>query len=151
MLKPFFLSLFCLFSCSLAANQIAVSDFTVREFIPGTSSTVAYFELQNNSDKDHVLTSVDIKEIGRVEIHNHTEQDGMMHMVKLDSVKVAANSSIKFQTGGLHLMLFEPKQPLTKGQTVEVHLNFASGAPVKANAKVVGLALEQSHTHHHHH
>ena len=135
----------------MVANQIAVSDFTVREFIPGTSSTVAYFELQNNSDKDHVLTSVDIKDIGRVEIHSHTEHDGMMHMAKLDSVKVAANSSITFQTGGLHLMLFEPKQPLKKGQTVEVLLNFASANSVKAKAKVVGLALEKSHTHHHHH
>lgn len=153
MIKHSLLLLFFIFSFSLAANQIVVSDFTVREFIPGTTSSVGYLTLSNNTDKQEVLTSVEIQGIGRVEIHNHLQQNGMMRMVHIQDLKIMANTTVSFQSGGLHLMLFEPNKKLIKGEKVHVTFHFASGLKLAAMADVVGLSVEKedAHQHHHHH
>ena len=151
MFKKSLFIIISIFSFSLAANQIMATDFTVREFIPGAPASVGYLKLDNKSTKNQVLTAVNIENIGRVEIHNHIHQNGMMRMVKLDELAIANGERVNFEAGGLHLMLFEPKQKLTQGETLAVTLHFQSGLTISSNATVVSLANKDSHKHHHHH
>lgn len=153
MLKRYLFFVISLFSFSLAANQVVVSDFTVREFIPGAPSSVGYFQLANHSDKNLVLSSVSIEQLGRVEIHNHIQKNGMMSMVKLDKLAIDAHSTEVFQSGGLHLMLFSPEAKLIKGETLNAQFNFISGLTINAKATIVGIneSIENEHQHHHHH
>lgn len=153
MFKRYLLIIISVFSFSLAANQITVSDFTVREFIPGAPSSVGYFQLANHTNQEQVLTSVSIEKLGRVEIHNHVQKNGMMSMVKLEKLAIDAHSAAMFQSGGLHLMLFSPKSKLIKGESLSATFNFASGLTVNGKATVVGIneSVENAHQHHHHH
>ncbi|WP_052140829.1 copper chaperone PCu(A)C [Pseudoalteromonas piratica] len=153
MLKRYLFFVISFFSFSLAANQVLVSDFTVREFIPGAPSSVGYLKITNHSDKELVLSSVSLDKLGRVEIHNHIQKNGMMSMVKLDKLAIDMHSTKVFQSGGLHLMLFSPKAKLIKGETINAKFHFASGLTVDAKATVVGIneSIENEHQHHHHH
>lgn len=153
MLKRYLLIIISIFSFSLAANQISVTDFTVREFIPGAPSSVGYFQLANHSEQEQVLLSVSIEKLGRVEIHNHVHKNGMMSMVKLEKLTVEPHSTVVFQSGGLHLMLFSPKAKLIKGETLDATFRFASGLTANGKATVVGIneSADKAHQHHHHH
>lgn len=150
MLK-FSLFIISLFSFSVTANQITVSDFTVREFIPGAPSSVAYFQVENTSEQMYRLTGAKIDHIGRVEIHNHIAENGMMKMVKVSDVEIAPKSTVVFQSGGLHLMLYAPDRKLVKDENLNVTLTFKDGLEVKAKAHVVSLADAHEQAHHHHH
>ena len=153
MLKHYLLVILSLFSFSLAANQVSVSvsDFTVREFIPGAPSSVGYFTIHNAGKTDKVLKSVTIEQLGRVEIHNHLHENGMMKMVQVSDLKIDAKSTVVFKSGGLHLMLFNPERKLVKGESLNTTLHFKDGTSVKTSAKVVGLAEQMNKAHHHHH
>jgi copper(I)-binding protein len=69
----------------------------------------------------------------RIEMHSTEKTDGVMRMVKLDSIRVDSGMGVHFDPGGNHLMIFgltgTPK-------TLPITFNFASGATVVANAEV---------------
>ncbi|MEO2267938.1 copper chaperone PCu(A)C [Pseudoalteromonas sp. YIC-656] len=143
---------FCTFS--FAHSEIMVSDAKVRQFLPASTSSVAYLSIMNHGDSERVLQRVDIESIGRVEIHTHDMQDGMMKMRKLDQLTLQPNATQVFQSGGLHLMLFEPEQVLNVGEDLKMTLYFADGDHVFTQAKVFSLmdempSSEGGHKHHH--
>mgnify|MGYP000621831647 CR=1 FL=1 len=152
LLVPISALFFCTFS--FAHAEIMVSDAKVRQFLPASSSSVGYLSIMNHGDTERVLTRVEVDTIGRVEIHTHDMQDGMMKMRKVEQLPLAANETQVFQPGGLHLMLFAPEQPLKVGEELKMTLFFADGDRVFTQASVFSLLDEQpasegGHKHHH--
>lgn len=78
----------------------------VRAPVPGHSMTAAFLTLNNASEKDCQLIAASSTYAKKIEFHTHIHQDGMMKMRPVESVDVAAGSSVVFKSGGLHLMLF---------------------------------------------
>lgn len=134
-------------------GQVIVYDATVRAFLPASDSSVAYLKVANHGDKARKLVGAEVQTIGRVELHTHKHEDGVMKMRKVDSVDIAAGEQVVFQSGGLHLMLFEPSEKLAVGEMLKVTLKFADGDRAFTQAKVVNLLDEQEsdggHSHHH--
>jgi hypothetical protein len=58
-------------------------------------------------------------------------------MVRLPEVPVPAAATVRFEPGGLHLMLLDIVGPLTPGMEVELTLRFATAGPVTFKAPVV--------------
>ena len=50
-----------------------------------------------------------------------------MRMEQVTHIAIEANTSVTLQPGGLHLMLFDPLQPLLVGESVNVSLSFSNG------------------------
>jgi len=108
--------LFSFFSSSLAAHSghehasdvavLEVVNAQVREFLPGSTSTVGYLTLTNHGGTAATLTKATLDGLGRVEIHEHSHVDGMMKMQQVKSVEIKAHESVSFQPGGYHLMVF---------------------------------------------
>ncbi|MBB1328113.1 copper chaperone PCu(A)C [Pseudoalteromonas sp. SR43-7] len=144
--------IFSFFSSSLAAHSghdhgsdVAVLEVTnaqVREFLPGSTSTVGYLTLINHSGAAATLTKATIDGLGRVEIHEHSHVDGMMKMQQVESVEIKAHESVSFQPGGYHLMAFEPQEPLKVGQERKLTLYFSDGNRLFTNAQVVSLEAQ---------
>ncbi len=149
MLRKLVFSTILFLSVPLWAQSVKIDDAKVRAFIPGTSSSVAYFSLHNQGDKEITIVGAQIEGLNRVEIHHHIEKNGMMKMVQLKSLSVNAGEKVIFQPGGLHLMLFEPTANLIIGEQVSVTLLLESGDKVKATADIVKLVTESHHHHHH--
>lgn len=137
-------------SAAVSAAPLAINGAWIREWVPGSASTAAYFTLDNQNHHSAQLVKATIDGVARVEIHEHRHVDGMMKMQQVTSVDVAANSQESFEPGGLHLMLFEPSVQIKKGTSLKLTLYFADGNRVYTMADVK-RDLEQDDSHQHHH
>lgn len=122
-----------------AGSALTVKDSQIRQPMPGRTVTVGYFTLDNPSPQDVNLTGVSSSAFERAELHQHSHQDGMMRMEKVDQITIPANGSVSLSPGGLHLMLFEPTTELEIGQTVSLLLHFADGQQLTVAMPVVAM------------
>ena len=141
---------------------ISVEQAYIRSSIPGTSITSSYMIIENKGEKTVTLLGASSKISPRIEIHQHSMSDGMMRMRQLDSIEIKAKQRLVLQPSGLHLMLFDIKQPLQAQQKVELTLNFSNKSPVtmqvpiysplqerRAQKTVANSVVQQPHVHHH--
>ncbi|RVT46522.1 copper chaperone PCu(A)C [Rheinheimera sediminis] len=126
-------------SSGLSIAEILVKDVTIREMLPGRSMTAGYFSLSNQNSLDTELVAASSPHFGSIELHQHTHKDGMMKMEQVQSVKVGAGKDVVFQPGGLHLMLFDAKAPVSTGQQIPLRLEFKDGHIIEVQAKVSAI------------
>lgn len=87
-------------------EKLAVDMAYIRAPVPGHSMTAAFLTLHNHSADNCTLVSASSDFAKKVEFHTHKHINGMMQMRPVETVKVAAKTSVEFKPGGLHLMLF---------------------------------------------
>ncbi len=132
------------------AEQIQVSGAYAREVPPGAPASASFMTLSNQSDQDIKLVEAASKAAEIVELHTHSNDDGVMRMRKIDSITVPAHGETVLQPGGLHIMLIEPVEPLKMGNTVKMQLKFEDGSqkaismPVKS-LKVMTMPMQHNH------
>lgn len=127
----YFLILCCVWfgltSSAVGAASLQLTQGEIRVPMPGRTVTAGYFTLQNTTNETVELVAASSTAFSQIELHQHIEQEGMMRMVEVESIELAAGATVIFQPGGLHLMLFEPLQPLNAGDTLPLTLHFADG------------------------
>jgi len=62
----------------------------------------------------------------------------VMRMRETPGIVLPGGQAVTLGPGGYHIMLMGLKAPLKEGQTVPLHLTFASGPAVDVAAKVLG-------------
>jgi len=85
------------------------------------------------------LVSVTTPIAAQAEMHQSTEQNGMMEMLPVKSLPIAPGAPIKFSPGGYHIMLMGLTKPLSPGQTFPVTLTFADGSKVTTTVTVQSM------------
>lgn len=139
----YFLILCCVWfgfaSSAVFAVPLQLTQGEIRVPMPGRTVTAGYFTLQNTTNETLELVAATSPAFTQIELHQHIEQDGMMRMVEVASVELSAGATVIFQPGGLHLMLFEPLQPLNAGDTLPVTLHFADGKQLDAVLPLVAM------------
>lgn len=85
---------------------ISVVNAKVRQPIPGRNMSAAFMQISNHTQQDVELVSARADWSERIELHTHLHENGVMMMREIDSLPIAAGSSVALQPGGLHLMLF---------------------------------------------
>ncbi|RVU33196.1 copper chaperone PCu(A)C [Rheinheimera riviphila] len=123
---------------SLAA-EVGISNATVRQPLPGRSVSAGYFSIHNTSLQAVNLVAATSPWFEKVELHQHSYVDGMMRMEHVDRILVAPNQTVHLQPGGLHLMLFTPKQPLQLDQQVPIELVLENGQKISVAAVVTKI------------
>lgn len=126
--------------CLLAGctdQQLSVSDAWVREPVPGSDKSVAYFSLQNRTGRAITLLGARAENIRTIEMHTTmAAADGVLRMRRLSSVSLAPSETVEFAPGGKHLMLFgieSLEAPLS------LQLEFDGGVRLMADFEVRGL------------
>lgn len=71
-----------------------------------------------------------------VEVHEHIHEQDVMRMRRVPELEIPVNKTITFAPGGLHLMMFGMKEPLTPGQTFEIQIRFKGGQTETVVAEV---------------
>jgi periplasmic copper chaperone A len=127
-----------------AAVDVSVENAWARATPPG--STVAAVYAQVRAQADDEIVSVTTPSAARVEMHSSTQEDGIMKMRPVTSVPLSANKSVKFEAGGLHLMLIGLHSPLVANTSVALTFNFRSASPVTTTANVVAPG-DEPHAH----
>lgn len=90
-----------------AESPLKFDNAWVRTPVAGRTVTAAYCDVTNRDDRPVDIIGFTTEHPGlRVEIHESTEDGGMMRMRRLARVTVPAKATVSFAPGGKHLMLF---------------------------------------------
>lgn len=109
---------------------------------PGSDMAAAYLTLRNVSTGPVTVTGIESPIAGAAMIHETTVQGGQSRMRPHAQVIIAPGSVVKFEPGGLHVMLHDLKQPLTVGQNVPLVVRLAGGSTLQVSAVVRPLSAE---------
>jgi periplasmic copper chaperone A len=103
----------------IEGEGISIEGAWARPASEGRMSA-AYFLLTNFEEQDDKLVGV-VSDVARlVEIHESYESgEGMMGMRELPEVDLPAQSTVRFEQGGLHIMLIQA----TRTCLMEIRLN----------------------------
>ncbi len=126
---------------------VVVSEARVRVPVPGQNLTAAHFYLHNQSDQERLLVAVTSPIAARSELHNHTEEGGMMRMRRVDSVAIPARGHQRFQPGGYHVMLYELHRRPQTGESVPLLLSFDDGSQLSVDAIAESVFDRPHHNH----
>ncbi|WP_040728297.1 copper chaperone PCu(A)C [Thiomicrorhabdus sp. Kp2] len=118
-------------SLPVFANQ--AEDATVnapfaREVPPGAPASASFMTIENKSGVPLKIISAESDVSKVVELHTHTNDNGVMRMRKIPAIDVPASGKTELKPGGLHIMLIGPHKPLKMGQEITVKLNFEDGS-----------------------
>lgn len=132
-------------ACAAASAEVVIEAGYVRAMPPGVPNSAAFMTLRNSGDADVVIDGGSSDVAGRVEIHNHVHEHGMMSMRRVDKLVVPAGASVVLEPGGFHLMLFEMRKPLKPGDTVNLVLSSGNKPVVDAELPVQSVIKNHHH------
>ena len=107
MFKRAFYSTMALLLATPALAKVDAVDGYVRLLPPGSPNTAAFMVLRNDGDKPVKLVAGASPEAGRVELHTHLHENGVMKMRQVESIEIPAKGEAVLKPGSLHIMLFE--------------------------------------------
>ena len=119
----------------MGADVIVEKAWTRASLSKAVKNAAAYVDIENKADKSDILLGVDGNVADRVEVHEMTFKDGVMHMNEIPELHVPAGKVIHLEPGGYHIMLLGLKKPLYEGQQFELTFKFknAGEVPVTVN------------------
>ena len=121
------------------ADELIVSNGYIKETPPGATNSVAYFTLNNTTEKARRLIGIKGDMASLIELHNHLMKDGLMVMTKVDGLTIAAKSQVELKPGGYHVMIIGTNQPIQKNSQKMLTLVFESGHTQVITLPVIGL------------
>jgi copper(I)-binding protein len=105
-------------------------------WLPDDLPAAGYVVIKNDGSSSQRLTRASSPDYSSVMLHRSMTGGGNDRMVATSDVDIASHGSLALAPGGYHLMLMNPKHSIKPGDTVEVHLMFASGASLDVVARV---------------
>jgi len=124
---------------TLLQAQTEIHNLRVVAPIPGQDISAAYLLLKNDTQASVELIAVESENADAIEIHTHQMNDGMMRMVHLETLPIAAGKQAEFKRGGLHLMVFSPDRQALDSGALRMTFHFSDGSSVEAEAVVEQL------------
>jgi copper(I)-binding protein len=111
----------CFGSHAIHADEtVTVTHAWMRTTAPGQRVAGAYLEISSAAPSKLVAASSPVA--GSVEIHSMRLENGIMTMRQLESLELPAKQTVKFEPGGLHIMLLDLKKSLKLGDKIPLRL-----------------------------
>ncbi len=123
------------------AEQVEVKDPYVRAVPPGQPNSASFMALHNGDSQAHALVAAESPAAKVVELHTHTQVDGMMQMRPVERIELPAGATTGLKPGGLHVMLIGLQQKLEPDQMVPLTLVFEDGSKLELSAPVRKLQM----------
>ncbi len=115
----------------------------------GAQVAGGYLVIENKGADADRLVGVTSEIAGRVEIHEMTEQDGIMKMRPLArGLEIKAGAIAKIEPGGFHVMFMDLKRPLKEGEKFKGTLVFEKAGPLEVEFKVEAMGASPGHGRH---
>ena len=120
---------------AFAGSVIEVMHSWARPTIPNRPG-VTYFGVHNFGDTADRLIGARAQGVGKIEIHEAKQKDGVMTMTPIEAVDIPAGGMAHLGPGGFHLMMFGIDPPLKEGDTLEMTLIFEEAGEVPITVPV---------------
>ena len=135
-----------------SGEGIEISNARINPPLPGQTTGVAFMRLDNFGEDDRLL-AITSPISGRIELHTHLNDDGIMKMRRVDGIALPQGDAVELKPGGFHVMLFKTNAAL--GDDAVLTLDFEKAddltvvAPVLQRGEVSsGEADHGSHSGH---
>ncbi|MBY0291815.1 MAG: copper chaperone PCu(A)C [Alphaproteobacteria bacterium] len=104
---------------------------------PSTGPNAALFmEVVNTSEKPISLVSAQSDASSHMELHQHIEENGRMHMSQVKSFKIPGQGKLILAPGDLHVMFMGINRPFSEAETIHVTLSFDEGENIEISVPV---------------
>lgn len=129
---------------------IVVENPWARATSPSAKVGGAFLTLRNTGSDDRLL-EMSSPIAATVELHRTVNANGVMKMLPVDALPVAAGQTIELKPGNLHIMLIDLRRPLKPGDSFPLTLRFEKAPPVTTTVVVgaPGAAGPDLHGHMH--
>lgn len=121
---------------SPAGGALTVTDAWARQAMSMDTAGAAYMTIANGTGEADALTGVQTDAAANPEIHETTNEGGMMAMHPVERIEVPAGGSVSLEPGGYHIMLINLTQELEVGGTIDLTLTFEKAGDIKVTAEV---------------
>lgn len=108
----------------------AIQQAWIRSAPPGAQTLAGYLVLKNTCSTSIKIIDVESRDFGMPMIHRSVVENGVSKMRHPGVLEVKPGASLKFEAGGLHLMLMQPLRKLKEGDKAGVRLVLADGRKV---------------------
>lgn len=125
---------------SATLGDLRISGASARESL--NSVAAVYFTVTNNGAADDALLSADAPSVGKyADLHTTVTNGATTQMRTVPSIAVPAQSTVKFETGGNHVMVngLGPNA-LKAGDTLTITLTFEHAGKVTLKLPVLSYA-----------
>lgn len=126
-----------------ASESITIIEPLVRPTPPGQKTTAMYMKLKNSSSNKHDLVKVEGNISKMIELHTHTNDNGVMKMGQVESFPVDANSTAEAKPGSYHVMIMNLEKDLVLGDKYDFTLTFKDGSTMPVTAEVKNVSMHQ--------
>jgi copper(I)-binding protein len=117
------------------APTLVVRDAWTRQ-TPGSDVAAVYLTLQNPTRQPVTVVGIESSAASHAMIHESRTEGGISKMRAHEQLVVAPGETLKFEPGGLHVMLHGLTQPLAVGQGIPLIVLLADGTKVPTTAVV---------------
>ena len=122
-----------------ASDDLSVEGAWARASIGRSKVSAVYFTVANRGELPDRLVAASSDRADRAMFHRSIVEDGVAKMRRVDALDVPPGASIRFEPGGLHLMLTGVSTPLRAGEALMVTLGFE-----RAGEMVVAVPVQTS-------
>lgn len=119
---------------ALAHDGLTIRDAYARSTNPRVGA--AFMVIENHRQVDCRLTAASSAAAQRVELHTHSEQDGVMQMHQVQAITIPAGGEHALDRGGDHVMMMGLTRPLAPGDVVVIDLDFGDCGSHKVEAAI---------------
>ena len=102
----------------------------IRSAPPGATTLAGYLVLKNPCKSIIKIVYVESKYFGMPMIHRSVVENGVSKMRDPGVLELNPGASLKFEAGGLHLMLMQPLRKLKESDKAGVRLVLSDGRKV---------------------
>ena len=113
---------------------IEISNARINPPLPGQSTGVGFMRFENHGDDDRLL-AVSSPISGRIELHTHLKEDGVMKMRRVEGIDLPHGETVDLKPGSFHIMLFETNAAL--GDDAVLTLDFEKADDLTVVAPIV--------------
>ena len=122
---------------SYASDALQIVDAEIPMPPPGVPVMAGFAKVVNHSEDEVVVVSASSDSFGKVDFHQTTIKDNVARMRKIKELAIPADSMVKMEHGGTHLMLEDPIAGLEPGNTVNVELDLANGETMTVSFNLI--------------
>ena len=119
---------------SHSGEGIEISNARINPPLPGQTTGVAFLRLDNHGEDDRLL-AISSSISGRIELHTHLNDDGVMKMRRVDGIALPHGEAVELKPGSFHIMLFEAAAAL--GDEAVLTLDFETADDLTVVAPIV--------------
>jgi len=139
------------FSVALLPNAVLAQDYVLKSLKidqpfaratpPGAKTGGVFFTVENRGGISDTLIRASSPIAGTVELHQMAVEAGVMKMRAIAAVEVKPGGKLELTPGGYHLMLFDLRQPLKKGDKFPLTLTFARAGTLEVSVVVGDMTM----------